>query len=107
MLRNTRVTVQEIAPPWVDTDLIKKSGDPRAMPLDAFIAETMTGLGTEVEEVVVEAVRSVRDNPGAKEHAMVDAFNAGLVPTRSRSETRPGRTAEVRPSATRFEEDTR
>ncbi|SFV05532.1 uncharacterized oxidoreductase [Methylobacterium sp. 174MFSha1.1] len=79
MLRNTRVTVQEIAPPWVDTDLIKKSGDPRAMPLDAFIAETMTGLGTEAEEVVVEAVRSVRDNPGATEHAMVDAFNAGLV----------------------------
>ncbi len=79
MLRNTRVTVQEIAPPWVDTDLIKKSGDPRAMPLDAFIAETMTGLGTEAEEVVVEAVRSVRDNPGANEHAMVDAFNAGLV----------------------------
>lgn len=79
MLRNTRVTVQEIAPPWVDTDLIKKSGDPRAMPLDAFIAETMTGLGTEAEEVVVEAVRSVRDNPGAKEHAMVDSFNAALV----------------------------
>ncbi|MGX7707793.1 SDR family oxidoreductase [Methylobacterium sp. Gmos1] len=79
MLRNTRVTVQEIAPPWVDTDLIKKSGDPRAMPLDAFIAETMAGLGTEVEEVVVEAVRPVRDNPGAKEHAMIDAFNAGLV----------------------------
>ncbi|TGD97671.1 SDR family oxidoreductase [Methylobacterium nonmethylotrophicum] len=79
MLRNTRVTVQEIAPPWVDTDLIKKSGDPRAMPLDAFIAETMIGLGTEAEEVVVEAVRSVRDNPGAKEHAMVDAFNAALV----------------------------
>ncbi|GJD65858.1 SDR family oxidoreductase [Methylobacterium frigidaeris] len=79
MLRNTRVTVQEIAPPWVDTDLIKKSGDPRAMPLDAFIAETMAGLGTEAEEVVVEAVRSVRDNPGAKEHAMVNAFNAALV----------------------------
>jgi uncharacterized oxidoreductase len=79
MLRNTRVTVQEIAPPWVDTDLIKKSGDPRAMPLDAFIAETMVGLGTEDEEVVVEAVRSVRDNPGANEHAMVNAFNAALV----------------------------
>lgn len=79
MLRNTRVTVQEIAPPWVDTDLIKKSGDPRAMPLDAFIAETMIGLGTEIEEVVVEAVRSVRDNPGANEHAMVTAFNAGVV----------------------------
>ncbi|AWN37138.1 SDR family oxidoreductase [Methylobacterium radiodurans] len=78
MLRNTRVTVQEIAPPWVDTDLIKKSGDPRAMPLDAFIAETMAGLATEAEEVVVEAVRPVRDNPGANEHAMINAFNASL-----------------------------
>ncbi|MGH1571330.1 SDR family oxidoreductase [Methylobacterium sp. P31] len=79
MLRNTRITVQEIAPPWVDTGLIKKSGDPRAMPLDAFIAETMTGLATEAEEVVVEAVRPVRDNPGAHEHAMVNAFNAALI----------------------------
>ena len=32
-LRDTSVRVQEIAPPWVDTDLIYKSGDPRAMPL--------------------------------------------------------------------------
>lgn len=39
MLKGTSVSVQEIAPPWVDTDLIKKSGDPRAMPLDAFIAK--------------------------------------------------------------------
>lgn len=37
MLRDTSVRVLEIAPPWVDTDLIHKSGDPRAMPLDAFI----------------------------------------------------------------------
>jgi uncharacterized oxidoreductase len=29
MLRETSVRVQEIAPPWVDTDLVKKSGDPR------------------------------------------------------------------------------
>ncbi|WP_199101513.1 hypothetical protein [Aquitalea sp. ASV11] len=33
ILRDTNVTVQEIAPPWVDTDLIKKGADPRAMPL--------------------------------------------------------------------------
>ena len=32
-LRDTSVEVLEIAPPWVDTDLIHKSGDPRAMPL--------------------------------------------------------------------------
>src|SRR5271165_3645559 len=41
MLRETSVAVQEIAPPWVDTDLIKKSGDPRAMPLDIYIEKTM------------------------------------------------------------------
>ena len=79
MLRETTVTVQEIAPPWVDTDLVKKSGDPRAMPLDAFIAETMAGLATEAEEVIVEAIRGIRDNPGANEHALVNGFNAALI----------------------------
>ncbi|VUF14951.1 SDR family oxidoreductase [Methylobacterium dankookense] len=79
MLRETSVTVQEVAPPWVDTGLVGKSGDPRAMPLDAFIAETMAGLATEVEEVVVDAARPVRGNPGANEHAMINAFNASLI----------------------------
>lgn len=79
MLRDTNVTVQEIAPPWVDTDLIKKSGDPRAMPLDAFIAETMKGLATEAPEVLVEAIRPLRDNPGSNEHAFVDGFNASIA----------------------------
>ena len=79
MLRDTSVTVQEIAPPWVDTDLIKKSGDPRAMPLPVFIEKTMAGLATEIEEVVVEEVRAVRDNPGSGEHALVHGFNLALV----------------------------
>jgi len=79
MLRDTTVSVQEIAPPWVDTDLIKKSGDPRAMPLDAFIAETMQALTTEVEEVIIEAIRPFRDNPGSGEHAVVTGFNQSLV----------------------------
>ncbi|WP_191576070.1 SDR family oxidoreductase [Achromobacter insolitus] len=79
MLRDTTVTVQEIAPPWVDTDLIKKSGDPRAMPLDAFIAETMQKLATDVPEVLVDAIRDLRDNPGSNEHAFVNAFNQSLV----------------------------
>jgi uncharacterized oxidoreductase len=79
MLRDTGVTVQEIAPPWVDTDLIKKSGDPRAMPVDAFIAETMAGLATEAPEVLVEAARAIRANPGPGEHALIDAFNADLI----------------------------
>lgn len=79
MLKGTSVSVQEIAPPWVDTDLIKKSGDPRAMPLDAFIAETMTGLATDAPEVFVEAIRALRDNPGIGEHALIDGFNTEIA----------------------------
>lgn len=79
MLRDTDVTVQEIAPPWVDTDLIKKSGDLRAMPLEAFIAETMKGLATEQPEVFVEGVRALRDNPGLGEHEFVHAFNQSIA----------------------------
>ncbi|OWT69063.1 MULTISPECIES: SDR family oxidoreductase [unclassified Achromobacter] len=79
MLRDTSVRVQEIAPPWVDTDLIKKSGDPRAMPLDAFIEQTMARLGSDDEEVIVEAVKPFRANPGPNEHALVNGFNAAVV----------------------------
>lgn len=79
MLRDTSVTVQEIAPPWVNTDLIHKSDDPRAMPLDAFIEETMRGLATEVPEVIVEAIRPLRDNPGSQEHALIHGFNQSVV----------------------------
>ncbi len=77
-LRHSRVRVQEIAPPWVDTDLIYKSGDPRAMPLPAFIEETLAALATDDPEVIVEAVRPLRDNPGAKEHGLVTAFNQSI-----------------------------
>ncbi|MCX4145042.1 MULTISPECIES: SDR family oxidoreductase [Paraburkholderia] len=74
-LRNTSVKVLEIAPPWVDTDLIHKSGDERAMPLDAFIAETMTLLETATTEVVVEAGRQLREGVGPNEHGVVDYLN--------------------------------
>jgi uncharacterized oxidoreductase len=77
-LRNTTVRVQEIAPPWVNTDLIHKSDDPRAMPLDAFIKETLAALATDAEEVLVEAIKPLRDNPGAGEHALVNGFNESL-----------------------------
>jgi uncharacterized oxidoreductase len=78
-VRDTNVRVQEIAPPWVDTDLIKKSGDPRAMPLDIFIEKTMAGLATDAEEVIVEEIKTLRDNPGSNEHALINAFNQSLV----------------------------
>ncbi|WP_313618519.1 SDR family NAD(P)-dependent oxidoreductase [Agrobacterium sp.] len=78
-LRNTTVRVQEIAPPWVDTDLIYKSGDPRAMPLAAFVEQTLAALGTDAPEVIVDAIRPMRDNPGADEHALFNAFNQSIV----------------------------
>ncbi len=78
-LRDTSVRVQEIAPPWVDTDLIKKSGDPRAMPLDLFIKETMEKLATDHEDIYVDAIQMLRDNPGSKEHDFVTKFNEALV----------------------------
>ncbi|OYD83781.1 SDR family oxidoreductase [Azospirillum brasilense] len=79
MLRDTSVRVQEIAPPWVDTDLIRKSGDPRAMPLDAFITETMEKLAGDDPEIVVDAITAIRDNPGAGEHRLVNDFNAAMI----------------------------
>ncbi|KAK0341158.1 hypothetical protein LTR94_027567 [Friedmanniomyces endolithicus] len=78
-LRDTGVRVQEIAPPWVDTDLIYKSGDPRAMPLDDFIEQTMVALGSDDFEILVDAVKPLRDNPGAQEHALVHAFNQSIA----------------------------
>ncbi len=78
-LRNTGVRVQEIAPPWVDTDLIYKSGDPRAMPLDDFIEQTLVALRSDDYEILVDAVKPLRDNPGAQEHALVHAFNQSVA----------------------------
>ncbi len=78
-LRNSGVRVIEVAPPWVDTDLIYKSGDSRAMPLNEFIAETMKGLASGSDEVYVDQAAALRDNPGSGEHALVYAFNQSLV----------------------------
>ncbi|CAN7658212.1 SDR family oxidoreductase [Mesorhizobium sp. LjNodule214] len=79
MLRDTSVRVQEIVPPWVNTDLFKKTDDPRAMPLDEFIAQLMEQLSTDEPELVVEASRQMRDNPGPNEHALVQQLNEFLV----------------------------
>lgn len=78
LLRDSSVRVLEIAPPWVDTDLIHRSGDPRAMPLDAFLAETMEKLATATTEVLVDQARPLRDNAGPQEHALVEQFNQAL-----------------------------
>jgi len=78
MLAGSGVQVVEVAPPWVDTDLVHKSGDARAMPLPDFIAATMRGLESGRDEVYVEQIQALRDNPGSGEHTFVNAFNQSL-----------------------------
>lgn len=79
MLRDTSVKVLEIAPPWVDTDLVHKSGDERAMPLDDFIRETLVKLETATTEVLVDRVVALRANQGANEHVLINQFNQALL----------------------------
>ena len=79
MLRDTTVHVLEIAPPWVRTDLMNSREAEQAMPLDAFIDETIAVLGTDANEVLVEGARLFRGNPGPGEHDLVNGFNAQMV----------------------------
>lgn len=63
-LKDTRVQVHEIVPPYVQTELMgeRQANDPQAMPLRAFIDEVMAILqGTpEAEEILVERVKPLR-----------------------------------------------
>jgi len=49
--------------------------DPRAMPLKDFIDETIKVLGTDADEVLVERVGMLRNNPGPNESEFVNKFN--------------------------------
>ena len=63
-LKDTGVEVIEIAPPYVQTELMgeQQASDPNAMPLAAFVDEVMTILDTQpdVREVLVERVLPLR-----------------------------------------------
>ena len=74
-LKGTPVKVREIAPPWVQTDLLGSNNEPRAMPLADFIEETMRVLGTDAEEVLVERAKPLRNNAGPGEGVFVTQFN--------------------------------
>jgi uncharacterized oxidoreductase len=64
MLRHTSVEVIELAPPYVQTTLQgeRQASDPNAMPLAAYIAETMALLasGGQDGEILVERVKRQR-----------------------------------------------
>jgi uncharacterized oxidoreductase len=74
-LKGTSVKVIEVSPPWVQTDLLNSNNEPRAMPLAEFITETVAVLGTDVDEVLVDRARPLRNSAGPNEGAFVTQFN--------------------------------
>jgi len=77
-LKDTTTEVLELIPPYVATDLMgSNADDPRAMPLDKFIAEVMEILKTQpdVQEICVENVKRLRF---AAESGHYDAVFKGL-----------------------------
>jgi uncharacterized oxidoreductase len=78
-LKGTSVKVREIAPPWVQTDLLNSNNEPRAMPLAPFIAETMTLIATDENELVVEAAKPLRVAVGPDNGAFALKFNDEFV----------------------------
>ena len=81
LLKDTGVKVLEIAPPYVQTELNGpgQKTDPTAMPLDEFIQETIDLLGTDVDEVLVERVKMLRNNAGPGESDFVTKFNGMMA----------------------------
>lgn len=78
-LRDTAIKVIEIVPPWVATELMGEvPDDPRAMPLDKFIAETMEILATDSEENCVQNVMFLRNAAKGDEAAIFKGFNDSL-----------------------------
>jgi uncharacterized oxidoreductase len=61
-LQGTATEVIELIPPYVATHLLNGAADPRAMPLNRFIAEVMEILKTQpaVQEICVENVKRLR-----------------------------------------------
>jgi len=81
-LRTTHIEVLELVPPYVATDLMSGASDPRAMPLDKFIAEVMGILKTQPTppEICVENVKGLRfAAEGGKFDAIFQRLNAAMA----------------------------
>ncbi len=77
-LRHSSVSVLEIIPPWVRTELLNSTEEPRAMPLDEFLQGTMDALETDADEIMVPRASFLREQAGPKESAFVTSFNEQL-----------------------------
>jgi uncharacterized oxidoreductase len=61
--------------------MLNSNNEPRAMPLGEFIDETMQVLGTDVEEILVQRAKPLRNNAGPGEAAFVREFNDMMIST--------------------------
>jgi uncharacterized oxidoreductase len=77
-LRHTPVRVLEVIPPWVRTELLNSSEEPRAMPLDEFLSGTMEALASDANEIMVPHAKFLRDQAGPNEASFVSSFNEQL-----------------------------
>ena len=77
-LRQSSVSVLEIIPPWVRTELLNSSEEPRAMPLGEFLQGTMDALATDANEIMVPRAKFLREQSGPNEAAFVTSFNEQL-----------------------------
>jgi uncharacterized oxidoreductase len=82
-LKGTKVRVVELAPPYVQTELMGpgQASDPRAMPLADFIAEVMEIIRTqpEAKEILVGRVKGLRfPGEGEKYEAAFEGLNAAM-----------------------------
>jgi uncharacterized oxidoreductase len=77
-LRKTTVRVLEIIPPWVRTELLNSTEEPRAMPLEEFISSTTHALETDANEIMVPRAEFLRSKAGPDEAAFVNSFNEEL-----------------------------
>lgn len=77
LLKNTTVKVLEIAPPYVQTELMgaQQASDTRAMPLKDFVTETLEVLGTDANEVLTEAVGMLRKGAGPDDEQATNQVN--------------------------------
>ena len=77
-LRNSSVRVLEVIPPWVRTELLNSTEEPRAMPLGEFLDGTMEALATDAAEIMVPRAKFLRSQAGPNEAAFVRSFNEQL-----------------------------
>jgi uncharacterized oxidoreductase len=76
-LKGTTTEVLEIVPPYVQTDLLNGSEDPRAMPLKDYIAETMELLSAQPTPAEI-CVKNVHPLRFADQSGKFDAVFTGL-----------------------------